>query len=79
MEHFHAWISGAGLDKKDYQEAGVQWMLAHETRAQPVVEECQRGGILGDEMGLGKTIQMLGLTVAWLIGKAEKKLLSWRT
>jgi len=64
MEHFHAWISGACLDKKDYQEAGVQWMLAHETRAQPVVEECQRGGILGDEMGLGKTIQMLGLTVA---------------
>ena len=33
-------------------------------RDEPLVEECQHGGILGDEMGLGKTIQMLGLTVA---------------
>ena len=64
MERFHTWIADAGLDKKDYQEAGVRWMLEHETRKAPVVEDCQRGGILGDEMGLGKTIQMLGLSQA---------------
>lgn len=37
----------------DYQQNGVDWMVARETSGDP------RGGFLCDEMGLGKTVQLI--------------------
>ncbi|CAI5723863.1 unnamed protein product [Hyaloperonospora brassicae] len=50
------------LDLREYQEAGVNWLISM----------CQRriNGILADEMGLGKTIQTISLLahLAWSQG-----------
>ena len=62
MENFDKYIEKSGMDKKDYQREGVQWLLENETR---MVPPCGvRGGFVADEMGLGKTIMMIGLCVA---------------
>jgi len=62
MENFDKYIERSGMDKKDYQRDGVQWLLENETRMDPPYGV--RGGFVADEMGLGKTIMMIGLCVA---------------
>lgn len=52
---FKNYIKQAGLDSKQYQQAGVEWCVDREKS----VEFC-KGGIIADEMGLGKTIMMIG-------------------
>ena len=56
------YIEKSGMDKKDYQRSGVEWLLENETRVMPPCGV--RGGFVADEMGLGKTIMMIGLCVA---------------
>lgn len=50
-----------GLDRKEYQEKGVSWMVGLEKVGNKVGDRVIKGGLLADEMGLGKTIQILGL------------------
>jgi len=58
------YIEKSGMDKKDYQREGVQWLLENETRVSTPCGVGIRGGFVADEMGLGKTIMMIGLCVA---------------
>lgn len=53
--------SWGGLERKEYQEIGVSWMVEAEKFGKTVEKSHIKGGILADEMGLGKTIQILGL------------------
>jgi len=55
MELFSYYLDKAKLDKKKYQEEGVEWILRNELSTGKV-----RGGFIADEMGLGKTIMMIG-------------------
>lgn len=57
---FKSFLEMAGLDAKQHQEAGVQWILEREHTPWMNV----RGGIIADEMGLGKTIMMIGSILA---------------
>lgn len=54
--NFKSYIQSAGLDSKQHQEDGVEWILEREKSKHCGV----RGGIIADEMGLGKTIMMIG-------------------
>lgn len=53
--------SSGGLQRKEYQEKGVSWMVQLETKGKYIDNSLVKGGLLADEMGLGKTIQILGL------------------
>jgi|AntAceMinimDraft_18_1070375.scaffolds.fasta_scaffold43195_1 transcription termination factor 2 len=59
LKKFNNWLSLSKLDKKQYQEDGVKFLLEREYDDEPY-RGC-RGGIIADEMGLGKTIMTLGL------------------
>lgn len=52
INRYIRWLRLTNLDRKDYQEAAIKWMLHREPEG---------GGILADEMGLGKTFQIMGL------------------
>ena len=54
-----------GYTLRQYQEAGVKWMIAQELKAG------YKGGILADDPGLGKTIQ----TAALMAGLPKKTLI----
>jgi SNF2 family DNA or RNA helicase len=62
LASFDSYIAGAGLDSKDYQRDGVEWILSNELRENPVMGV--RGGLVADEMGLGKTILMIGTLIS---------------
>ena len=55
---FHKFIEQAGLEKKSYQQEGVDWCVNREGS-----DEFCKGGIIADEMGLGKTIMMIGTMI----------------
>jgi SNF2 family DNA or RNA helicase len=55
---FHKFIEQAGLEKKTYQQEGVDWCVEREGS-----EDYCKGGIIADEMGLGKTIMMIGTLI----------------
>ena len=65
-----------GYTLRQYQEAGVKWMIAQELKAG------YKGGILADDPGLGKTIQtaalMAGLPKKTLIIVPTAVLTQWR-
>jgi SNF2 family DNA or RNA helicase len=70
VQHFHDFLTHAGLQHKDYQTQGIQFCLRNEMRrgggggATAMDQTCVFGGIVADEMGLGKTIMMIGLTIS---------------
>jgi len=47
-------LKKTGIERKDYQEEGIKWMVHLETRTD--LPHAFRGGFIADEMGLGKTI-----------------------
>ena len=47
-------LKKTGIERKDYQEEGIKWMVHLETRRD--LPYTFRGGFIADEMGLGKTI-----------------------
>ena len=47
-------LKKTGIERKDYQEDGIKWMVNLETRTD--LPHAFRGGFIADEMGLGKTI-----------------------
>ncbi len=55
---FNNFIKQSGLERKAYQEEGVNWCVAREES-----EEYCKGGLIADEMGLGKTIMMIGTLI----------------
>jgi SNF2 family DNA or RNA helicase len=57
---FQTYLENAGLDKKQHQLDGVDWMLNREKN----IWEGVRGGIIADEMGLGKTIMTIGTVLS---------------
>ena len=61
IQNFKRFLTYAGLDTKQHQLEGVEWMLDQELNPK---DTNNIGGICADEMGLGKTIQMLGLIVS---------------
>jgi SNF2 family DNA or RNA helicase len=59
---FDMYIQKSGMDKKDYQREGVEWLIENETRCD---SPCGvKGGFVADEMGLGKTIMMIGICIS---------------
>ena len=61
IQNFKRFLTYAGLDTKQHQLEGVEWMLDQELNPK---DTNNIGGICAYEMGLGKTIQMLGLIVS---------------
>lgn len=59
VQRFKNWLSISGLDEKEHQLEGIQWVLEREMSPSHGFP----GGFLCDEMGLGKTILMLGTIV----------------
>ena len=53
---FSVWCDRAGLDTKQHQLEGIEWVINRERN--PTLGSA--GGFICDEMGLGKTILMLG-------------------
>ena len=62
-----ALVTGAQL--RDYQLAGVQWMIS--------LYENGLNGILADEMGLGKVSQISQVDVSLTLCRLYKPFLSW--
>ena len=62
LASFDKFIANAGLDSKDYQREGVEWILSNELNKNPL--QGVRGGLVADEMGLGKTILMIGTIIS---------------
>ena len=61
ITQFKSMITRIGMDEKDHQIQGVQFLLQNE---QSTNNPCDiRGGLIADEMGLGKTIQVLGAMI----------------
>ena len=60
MEKFQEYLVLAGLEEKEHQRKGIQWLLSKEKEGSIFDEKKIYGGFLADEMGLGKTIQMTG-------------------
>lgn len=56
VQRFKNWIDIAGLDLKEHQLQGIEWVFNRELQT----KRGSPGGFLCDEMGLGKTILMLG-------------------
>ena len=56
---FSAWCQQKGLDTKEHQLDGIEWVLNRERN--PTLGSA--GGFICDEMGLGKTILMIGAMV----------------
>lgn len=56
IQRFKNWIELAGLDLKEHQLQGIEWVFNRELQT----KRGSPGGFLCDEMGLGKTILMLG-------------------
>ena len=64
MSDFQSFIRGAGLQVKEHQEEGVNWMIESERNKWQNVQ----GGIIADEMGLGKTIMMIATMTLNTVG-----------
>ena len=58
VQRFKNWLDHAGLDEKQHQLNGIQWVFEKE-----LSDSQAPGGFLCDEMGLGKTILMLGAII----------------
>ena len=56
---FSAWCNRAGLDIKEHQLEGIEWVINRERT--PSLGSA--GGFICDEMGLGKTILMIGAMI----------------
>ena len=56
---FSAWCQQKGLDTKEHQLKGIEWVINRERN--PTLGSA--GGFICDEMGLGKTILMIGAMV----------------
>jgi len=56
-ERYLWFLQKSGIERKDYQEKGVEWCARLETHCDPMLPI--RGGFIADEMGLGKTIMMI--------------------
>ena len=56
---FSVWCDRAGLDTKQHQLEGIEWVINRERN--PTLGSA--GGFICDEMGLGKTILMIGALV----------------
>ena len=60
-------LSKTRIERKDYQEEGVKWMLNLETRMD--LPHSIRGGFIADEMGLGKTIMCITTFLSNFVNK----------
>ena len=64
LDGYNAFLKRNQLDRKTYQEEGIEWCLNIETDGKRLGDQLIHSAILADEMGLGKTIQMLGLIIS---------------
>jgi SNF2 family DNA or RNA helicase len=61
-DKYNWFLEKSGIERKDYQLAGIQWCVAMETHFDATLPI--RGGFIADEMGLGKTIMMIATFIA---------------
>ena len=61
MEKLQEYLVLAGLEQKEHQRKGIEWLLSKEKEGSIFEKKKIYGGFLADEMVLGKTIQMTAL------------------
>lgn len=57
---YEKFLKHSNLEKKDYQYAGIKWIVNNEVNGVHGTHGNVKGGFISDEMGLGKTIMMVG-------------------
>ena len=82
MEKLQEYLALAGLQEKEHQRKGIEWLLSKEEEGSIFEKKNIYGGFLADEMGLGKTIQITALmyinNIKTLIVLPRNLLEQWR-